>query len=68
MTKDEAKALWTKAQDNGRTLDACPRHRFDVDLDPSRTFGKRWRCSTCGGEADSQAKRWYELGLKHGAP
>ncbi len=66
MTPDEAKQLWTKVKDNGKALDACVGPHDFVDETPERTFGKDYRCSLCGGKADSQARHWYVRGLEHG--
>lgn len=59
-------AAWDRAKSNGRALDSCAGPHAFVDITPEKTFGKTYRCSACDGEADSQARHWYELGLKHG--
>jgi hypothetical protein len=68
MTADEAKALWEKVKANSAALDACPGPHAFEDTTPGQppSFGKRWRCQRCGGEADTIAKLWYERGLAHG--
>jgi hypothetical protein len=68
MTKDEARELWELAKANGRKLDACACHEFELIGDPEQSqFGRRYRCLSCFGEVDSHAKHWYELGRKHAA-
>lgn len=57
---------WEKAKENQRLLATCQGHVFNTDLTPTRKLGKRWQCARCGGEVDSQAKKWYELGQAHG--
>jgi hypothetical protein len=58
--------LWEQVHANGRKLNACPIHAFELIGAPDQSpFGRRYRCSRCGGEADSLARHWYELGLRH---
>ena len=64
---------------NQARLEGCAGpHDFSVCLDrrskqpvaeptPQQRFGAYWRCVKCNGSVDGQAKRWYELGLKHAA-
>jgi len=67
VTKEESAKLWAEVRANGLKLDACTLHAFGLigflDQPP---LGRRYRCSRCGGEVDSQARNWYDLGLKHG--
>jgi len=65
MTREEARALWEQTKANGAKLDGCSGHDF-VDITPEKVLRKRYRCSNCTGEADSQAVHWYKLGLAHG--
>jgi hypothetical protein len=67
MTDDDAKKLWDNVKANGRALDNCEGpHRFEPTV-PTVKLGRVYRCAKCGGEADSIAVRWYEMGLRHGA-
>lgn len=67
ISRADAQAIWTKVVANGKALDACPGpHRF-ADITPEKKIGKRYRCTTCGGEAESLHVSWYERGLKHAA-
>jgi hypothetical protein len=50
---------------NLRLLDSCVLpHAFDIDMTPGKKIGGRSKCSKCGGEVESLAKRWYEQGLR----
>jgi hypothetical protein len=56
-----------KVQANHKALASCAGpHDFSIDVTPTKTFGKRWRCSLCQGEIDSIAKIYYTEGLQHG--
>lgn len=67
LRKSEADALWAKIKANQSVLASCAGpHDFSIDFAPTKTFGKRWRCSRCQGEIDSIANIYYEEGLRHG--
>ena len=66
MTKEEAKELWEKVKANCRALEACDRHEFKLIGNIDQSLRRRYRCSRCGGEIDSHAYHWYELGVRHG--
>ena len=54
--------------ENFKRIQDCPGpHDFSIDLTPDRPLLKRWCCTRCRGEVDTAGKRWYELGLLHGA-
>lgn len=65
MTNEEARELWHRARYNAEALARCKRHAFSRDLSPGLTFGKRWQCTRCGGEVNSNEKFWYENGIRH---
>lgn len=56
---------WEKIKANRELLDGCACHNFSIDLLPDKTMGKRWKCTRCGGEVNSENKYWYELGIEH---
>lgn len=49
-------------KENHRKLAACLNHAFEPAKGP---FQRRRVCTCCGGEVDSIAAGWYELGRKH---
>lgn len=52
---------------NRELLDACPGiHDFSIEIPGKIPSQTRWECSICGGEVDSEAKKWYEKGVEHG--
>lgn len=57
--------LWDAVKANSAKLESCQRHDF-VALETERRLGGKYRCSACGGEADSHAVHWYRAGLRHG--
>lgn len=65
MTPEEAKALWDQVAARRTAMDGCGAHAF-VDITPDRKFGKRWRCSACGGEVDTTGRTLYDQGVAHG--
>lgn len=58
--------IWKQVVENHVKLASCEQHEFTIDLFPDRPVGKRWKCTHCGGEVDSNSKDWYERGLEHG--
>ena len=56
--------LWASVKANAAKLEGCSRHDF-VSIEPERRIGGKYRCTRCGGEADSIAVRWYREGLQH---
>lgn len=75
-TKGEKILAEVKASiaDNDAKMKACPLpHRFTIPIDritkaaiaEPKLFCK-WKCERCGAIADSEHKRWYELGVSHG--
>ena len=76
MKREVTNQILADIKANSAKLDACPRHDFSICIPrhtkqpvasptPLQMFGAKWRCKHCGGDVDSQSKRWYELGLKH---
>jgi len=51
-----------QVKENHRKLAACLDHAFEPAKGP---FQRRRMCTRCGGEADSLAVGWYELGRRH---
>jgi hypothetical protein len=48
-------------------LNGCAGPHDFVPLEPEKPlFGRKWRCTLCGGVADSHAYHWYTLGVAHG--
>lgn len=45
-------------------LSACSLHTFEP-IAPAQPLRTRYRCTSCGGEIDSSAYRWYQLGRAH---
>lgn len=59
--------------ENNQKLASCSLpHQFTIPLDritkvelPAPRVFCKWKCKLCGAIQDFEAKRWYELGLKH---
>ena len=63
MTINAAKIM-EGVQLNQRLLSGCDvPHRFDIELNPGKKLGGRWKCAKCGGVIDKIAKIWYTRGL-----
>lgn len=65
MNKLDGYQIFEEVKANHKKLESCQKHSFNIDLEPDRRVGKRWRCSSCGGEVGIMEKSWYEKGLKH---
>lgn len=65
LQQRDIKQTWEKVKVNRELLDGCEYHNFSIDLLPEKAMGKRWRCTNCEGEVNSENKYWYELGIKH---
>jgi len=64
MNINEAKELLKEVQDNHKKLADCPLpHDFSIDLDPTRNWSKRFKCTKCGGYVYQDKLIWYEKGL-----
>ena len=57
--------VYEQVKANSEMLRTCPRHDFSPIL-PLRALGQRYRCIECGGEVDSSAHHWYQVGLRMG--
>ena len=57
--------IWENVKANRAMLESCSLHDFSIDLKPEQAYGKRFRCSKCGGEVDHITKLWYEKGIEH---
>lgn len=65
VNKSEQIRIMEQVKQNHKLLNSCNLHDFSIDTTPDRTFGKKFKCSNCGGVVDATEKRWYELGLTH---
>jgi hypothetical protein len=68
VTRDEAKTVWDAVVENLERLEGCAGpHVFVVTPETAaQTFGRRFRCTGCGGELTAVNQGWYEKGLEHG--
>ena len=67
VTRRESAVLWEQVKENHRVLDSCDMHSFElIGPEEQSPFGRRYRCARCGGEVDSHACYWYNLGFQHG--
>lgn len=66
LAPGEITSLFEQVKANAKRLDACPRHEFEPMAQAASTARKRYRCKHCGGEVDSHAHRWHEIGRKSG--
>ncbi len=66
MDRKEAKALLTQIKENFDRLEGCPGPHDFQELRSDR-WRVRHYCTLCGGEVSTEARRWYERGLKHGS-
>lgn len=57
--------IWEGVQANHAKLNSCTLHDFSIDMNPDKTWGKRYQCTNCGGHVDAVTKGWYEKGLEH---
>lgn len=64
VSRSSMLVLWEEVKANQAKLAACARHDF-IALEPERRLGGKFRCTSCGGEADSHAVHWYRDGLRH---
>lgn len=66
--KARAHEIMREVKSNIVRLDACVGpHEFSPDPADTRPMFKHELCSKCAGRVESQAARWYRLGLEHGA-
>ncbi len=67
-TRKEFERFTQLSKENQELLMNCEGgHDFSIVLrnfENSHVVG--YECTKCGGEVDTQTKRWYELGFKHG--
>lgn len=61
--KEEGKHMMALIKENHKLLDSCDLHNFTIEL--KTLSGRVYECSKCGGEVSSEAKMWYEKGIKH---
>jgi hypothetical protein len=66
LSKGTMEEIWLQVKANHKKLESCSGHDFSLPERKTRQLVMTWRCSRCGGIVESSAKRWYELGLKHG--
>jgi hypothetical protein len=66
MKPEDSQRIWDEVKANYAKLQACVGPHGFEDIDPGKTFGKRYRCRLCGGELDGAKVSWYQLGLEHG--
>lgn len=61
--------IWKDVKLNHKRLNECVGpHDFQCDMPNEPTSPQaRWVCSLCNGWVGGVNKKWYELGLKHGA-
>lgn len=57
--------VFASVKHNHALLAACSGPHDFVRVEPSKLFSK-YRCSICGGTADTLAVQWYQNGLVHG--
>lgn len=68
MSIDKAfsQKLFEEIEANAAKLNGCNLHEFlPLKRDDVKQLFPRYRCANCGGEVDSQAAHWYNLGKKH---
>lgn len=68
LSKQAMDAIWQQVKANNELLNKCSGHDFSVMHEKRGECVHKWKCAHCGGIVDRIAKRWYELGLKHGKP
>ena len=66
MMSEEAQALWAGVLLNRERWDGCRGPHDLVDMTPTKTLGKRYRCTLCGGECSAVDRVNYLQGLAHG--
>lgn len=66
IQRHELLEIWERVKANQAVLNACRRHDF-VEIPSDKVFHVKYRCRTCGGEADRHAVIWYRQGLAHAA-
>jgi hypothetical protein len=62
----DAKKVWEEVKENHRKLDTCKRHVFVAIPDSTTPIPRKYKCTACGGTADSINVHWYNLGVQHG--
>ena len=65
FNSEEVMKIWNRVRENSKKLEGCTRHDFSIDNTPEKPLLKKFKCTNCGGEVDSQYKKWYELGIEH---
>ena len=65
VPRAEVDALFQQVKENHRRLADCSGHTF-TDTTPDKPIGKKYRCSHCLGEIDSQAYYWFTKGVEQG--
>ncbi len=66
IQENEFSVIYEAVMDNQKKLESCKHHDFSIDTVPHTTIHKTWKCARCGGNVNSSAKMWYELGFLHG--
>lgn len=61
IPRDEMNETWVTVKRNHQRLAECGHHIFK-DITPDKPLGKKYRCSRCQGEVDSQAYYWFTKG------
>lgn len=66
LSKPAMDEIWRQVKANQALLETCKGHDFSQPHEKRGQLVVKWKCSKCGGTVDHLAKRWYEMGLKHG--
>lgn len=64
LKRGDINEIWEQVKANQALLNACPLH----DFQPHEMRGsmvRKYKCTHCGGTADSLAVSWYKKGLSH---
>lgn len=70
VTRDVAdfRVILREVRANLATLNGCTGpHNFMPAEPDAPSFGRKYRCTLCGGVVDNHAYHWYNLGIQHGA-
>lgn len=61
VPRAEVSEIFKQVKRNHQRLAVCDHHIFK-DITPDKPLGKKYRCSRCQGEVDSQAYYWFTKG------
>jgi hypothetical protein len=64
LSRDEVRTIAERVKANHARLAACLRHDFDQIAPEATGLRRRFRCRHCGGEIDSTAYHWHEVGRR----